>query len=391
MSLAQTLLATCRAALLALGRELAAWRPGRERATFATEAVLSVALSVALANALHLPYTWWAAISGFAVMQTRFGSSVERAAHRVLGTLLGAVLGACVGPLIGDRPWLFVPVLGAIGGVAAYFANGSKAPYAWMLGGVTALMVTYEAHTLASFQDTAVFAAWRAAEVIVGTLACVVVASIFHFGPKWARRLRPPPASATPFAVGETPSSASASVVPPPDVLQRTRQLLGVQAALAIVILAACTFWFDMPGFAQAMVTTIAVLMLPAGKLVDSTHQPIIEKMVQRVAGCLLAGVLGLALLPLIQGQPVLHLLALSLGVWVGCHVQAGQQGASYVGRQFTIAFIMVFVQDHRWVSDPTPALWRLAGILAGIIVLAGVMLATAVFARRRPHANHKA
>jgi hypothetical protein len=70
-------------------------------------------------------------------------------------------------------------------------------------------------------------------------------------------------------------------------------------------------------------------------------------------------------------------MLALAMGVWVGCHVQTGREGASYVGRQFTIAFIMVFVQDHHWSSDPLPALMRLSGIFMGIVVLAGVMFAT--------------
>jgi hypothetical protein len=83
------------------------------------------------------------------------------------------------------------------------------------------------------------------------------------------------------------------------------------------------------------------------------------------------------ALLPLMQGQAILCTLALSIGVWTGCHVQTGREGASYVGRQFTIAFIMVFVQDHHWSADPVPAMLRLAGILIGIVVLAAVMVAT--------------
>ena len=160
MTLAGTFAQICRAAMSSLGRELAAWKPSRARATFGTEAMLSVALSVALANALHLSDTWWAAISGFAVMQTSFAGSVQRAVHRIMGTLIGAALGTLVGPWIGDRPWLFVPVLGAIGGVAVYYANGSRAAYAWVLGGVTALMVTYEAHRLVSVRSTASFAAF---------------------------------------------------------------------------------------------------------------------------------------------------------------------------------------------------------------------------------------
>src|SRR5271156_6604327 len=175
-----------------LGRELAAWKPSRARATFGTEAMLSVALAVALANALGLSDTWWAAISGFAVMQTSLAGSVQRAAHRVMGTVIGAALGTMVGPWIGDRPWLFVPVLGAISGVTVFRANGSKAAYAWILGGVTALMVTYEAHKFASVQATALFATLRVAEVAVGTFACLLVASVFHFGPKWYRKNRTP-------------------------------------------------------------------------------------------------------------------------------------------------------------------------------------------------------
>ena len=137
-----------REAVAALGRELAAWKPTPERALFGVEAVISVVLSVALAHLLHLPYTWWAAISGFAVMQTRFSASAQRALHRVLGTILGGLLGTLLGPIIGDRPWLFVPVLGVIGAICVYRGNGSSASYAWVLGGITWVLVTFEAHKL---------------------------------------------------------------------------------------------------------------------------------------------------------------------------------------------------------------------------------------------------
>jgi uncharacterized membrane protein YccC len=368
MTLVGTLTQICRTAIFGLGRELAAWRASRLRTTFAAEAMLSVALSVALANALGLSDTWWAAISGFAVMQTSFAGSVQRAAHRIIGTVIGAALGTLLGPWIGDRPWLFVPALGVIGGVAVYRANGSKAAYAWILSGVTALMVTYEAHKFASVRATALFAALRVAEVVVGTLACLIVASVFHFGAKWYRKNRTSP---------EVPVAAAADLTPPLESARSTRMLLGVQAALSITILASLTYVLHLPGFAQAMVTAIAVLLVPPGLTADRTQQPVMEKMVQRVAGCVLAGAVGVALLPLMQGQAMLCMLALSLGVWAGCHVQTGREGASYVGRQFTIAFIMVFVQDHHWSADPLPALMRLSGILTGIVVLAAVMLVT--------------
>ncbi|MFM0120406.1 FUSC family protein [Paraburkholderia sp. RL18-101-BIB-B] len=377
MTLFGTLAQICRTALFGLGRELAAWKPSGARATFGAEAMLSVALSVALANALHLSDTWWAAISGFAVMQTSFAGSVQRAAHRIMGTVIGAALGTLAGPWIGDRPWLFVPALGVIGAVTVYRANGSKAAYAWILGGVTALMVTYEAHKFATVRATAIFAALRVAEVAVGTLACLLVASVFHFGPKWYRKNRTSLAASVARAAGDSGVPSAAILTPPLESARSTRMLLCLQAALSITILASLTYVLHLPGFAQAMVTAIAVLIVPPGLAIDSTRQPVIEKMVQRVAGCLLAGAIGVALLPLMQGQAVLCMLALSIGVWAGCHVQTGREGASYVGRQFTIAFIMVFVQDHHWSADPLPALMRLSGILTGIVVLAAVMLVT--------------
>lgn len=393
MTRINTLPQTCRASVLSLGRELAAWKLSGARATFGAEAVLSVALSVALAHTLDLSDTWWAAISGFAVMQTSFAGSVQRAAHRMIGTVIGAALGTLLGPWIGDRPWLFVPVLGAMGAVTVYQANASRAAYAWVLGGVTALMVTYEAHRFASIQATASFAALRGAEVAVGTFACLLISTVFHVGSTWtARRAHPSEPVSARSAAGPEPHVASMPTALPPSPSPRpTRVLLGLQGGLAIIVLAVLTYVWHLPGLAQAMVTAIALLILPAGLASDKTRQPVLEKMVQRVAGCLLAGVLGVALLPLMHGHAALCMLALSLGVWIGCHVQTGQQGASYVGRQFAIAFIMVFVQDHHWSADPVPALMRLSGILTGIAVLTIIMLAIDRFAPAPnvPDASH--
>jgi uncharacterized membrane protein YccC len=388
MALFDTLATICRTAAFALGRELAAWRPSRARASFGTQAVLSVGLSVVLANALNLQNTWWAAISGFAVMEASFPASVRRAIHRMLGTLAGALLGTIIGPLIGDRPLLVVLALGLIGGTGVYCANGSKAAYAWVLGAVTALMVTFEAHGLVSVKSTASFAALRVAEVAVGTLACVLVAGLFHVGAKIESKGRVPAGSGSTAGLEEL-EPQSASVAPPSfESLRPARSLLGLQAGLAVAILAAFSYLWHLPGFAQAMVTAIAVLILPSTVLAAQARRPIVERMVQRVAGCLLAGALGVALLPLTQGRAVLCILALSVGVWIGCHVQTGREGASYVGRQFTIAFIMVFVQDHHWSADPVPALMRLCGILSGIVVLAGVLAATSRGPRSRGDAR---
>ncbi|GAB5094306.1 FUSC family protein [Caballeronia sp. LP006] len=395
-----------RDAFVSLGRELIAIKPTPERALFATQAMFSVALAVALAYAFHLTHIWWAAISGFAVMQTKFSACAQRGVHRVLGTVAGALLGAVAGPLIGDVPWLFVPLLGLIAGFSVFRALVSDAGYAWVLGAVTALMVTFEAHRLDSASATASFAVLRVVEVIVGTVACVAVSALFHAGVQHYRKKRGaalvPGAQASSTADRVNANSLAvthAITLVPSDAAQAVQALeaahaqhvadvmrkrLAWQSAWSIMILAALAYAWNLPGFAQAMVTAVAVLILPASALDKPTKKPVTQRMVQRLVGCLLAGAVSLALLPLLGDNAFACMLALCAGVWLGCHVQTGSQGASYVGRQFSIAFIMVFVQDHHWSSDPMPAVLRLSGILCGIVVLAWVMAVGTAWSARQ-------
>ncbi|SAK72985.1 Fusaric acid resistance protein family protein [Caballeronia catudaia] len=397
-------------AFASLGRELIAIRPTPARALFATQAMLSVGLAVALAYAFHLSNIWWAAISGFAVMQSKFSACAQRGVQRVVGTVAGALIGAAAGPVIGDVPWIFVPLLGVITGVAVYRALVSDAGYAWVLGAVTSLMVIFEAHRLASAAATASFALLRVAEVVVGTVACVAVSAVFHAGVQHYRKSRgaaPVPRAQAASTIDRVDgANAQFVTVMPSDAalavqaLDAThaaraeqsalamRKRLGWQSAWSVMILASLAYVWDLPGFAQAMVTAIAVLILPASALGKPTHKPIAERMIQRFVGCLLAGAVSLALLPVLGDSAFACMIALCAGVWIGCHVQTGTQGASYVGRQFSIAFIMVFVQDHHWSSDPMPALMRLGGILGGIVVLSAVMAAGAAWAAKKaPHA----
>jgi uncharacterized membrane protein YccC len=359
-----------RTSVLALSRELVAWKPSGERAVFGAQAMLSVGFSVAFTYALQLPDAWWAAISAVAVTQTEFLASAKRGAQRLSGTALGALLGIITAPWIAEVPWLFVPALGLIGYVAVYRATGSEDAYAWILGAVTALMVIFEAHQFLSASSTLDFATTRVAEVAVGTLGCVFVSGSFHIG-AWAYRKLPAP---SPLA---TVAPVAAALTLPLESTGSVRGLLAWQGGLTISILAALGYALELSSFPQAMVTTIAVLALPAESVAVNAPRPIIERMVHRFGGCLLAGAVGLALLPLTRGDPITCTLVLMMGIWVGCHVQTGREGASYIGRQFTIAFIMVFVQDNHWSAEPGPALSRLAGILSGIVVLGAVMLIT--------------
>jgi uncharacterized membrane protein YccC len=357
-------------AVTALGRELRAWQGTRTRALFGAQAVLSVALAVLLARMLHLEHTWWAAISGFAILRDTVRGCVERGAHRLLGTLAGAAFGVLAGPWIGDRAWLLIPVLGVVAGCTVLRANDSASSYAWVLGGVTSMMVLDEARVLGSTSATFDFALSRVIEVAVGTLACVTVAAIVQSIVVHRRGLK----AAARFDARASAGFGETAAAKPSTRAVRVR--LGICAALATCIMAALSYFLHVPGFVQAMVTSVALLILPADALVDRTPAAIRERMAQRLIGCLLAGALGVSLLHVVDGAAVACMLVLSLGVWAGCHVQTGAEGASYVGRQFTVAFIMVFVQDHHWSADPRPALMRFCGIVMGVVAVSAVLLA---------------
>ena len=240
---------------------------------------------------------------------------------------------------------------------------------------------------------------------VIGTAACVLVSALFHLGAahlqgvatsmlgsgvvgasKLARTCRRGGTRGKRVsAVVQVGGKAEAAPAGPGDApvivveqapFPAARRRVAIQAGVSIAILAAGAYALNLPGFVQAIVTVIAVVALPATLIATDATRSVLEKIVQRIAGCLLAGIVALVLLPLLRGDPIACMIALMLGVLVGCHLQTGQQGASYIGRQFAIAFIMVFVQDHQWSADPQPALLRLGGILIGVVVIAGVMQA---------------
>ena len=95
-------------------------------------------------------------------------------------------------------------------------------------------------------------------------------------------------------------------------------------------------------------------------------------------------------LLPLIGHLPLLCLLVLAVGVWLAAHVQSGSSRVSYIGTQFGVGFIMVFVQDHSWSPDASATLGRLLGI---VLALAGLSAVIAAFSwvRKRVYLDREA
>jgi uncharacterized membrane protein YccC len=164
--------------------------------------------------------------------------------------------------------------------------------------------------------------------------------------------------------------------------------LHALHGALAVVLLSILVSLRELQAFPQAMVTTIAVLIVPLTASESSVRVSVAQRMLQRVAGCLLAGAVAFTLLPLIGQRPVWCQAALALGVWAGAYLQRGVASVRYMAVQFAVAFLMVFVQDGGWTVDGWPALLRLGGVFAGIAALGLVFVLSVWLRSRRPAAR---
>lgn len=333
------------------------------RAIQAMRPVLSVVIAVMAAHALGLRDTWWAAISAFVVMQDAFAASLYRGALRILGTLFGAAAGLVLGPPMGDHPVAFVLVLSCAAWGGLFASLLSRHSYAWVLALVTFVMVMCEAFSARA--NLMAFAEERVANIVVGTLACVFVAALAEWRVVvgWLRRDAAPSPSAPPIhSVPSLPVRGDAA-------------LHALHGALAVTLLAAMVVARDLQSFPQAMVTSIAVLIVPLGGRTSDVHVSVMQRMVQRFAGCLAAGVVAFALLPFIEQRPLSCQFVLGLGAWAGAYLQGGPPGVRYMAIQFSVAFLMVFVQDRGWTVDGAAALLRLGGVFVGIAALSLVLL----------------
>ncbi len=353
MSSAATTLRELGTGLRAEARDWA-WRHPRNLE--ALRPVASVALAVAACHALGLPDSWWGAITAFTVMQARGLDSLYRGVLRVLGTIAGAALAWWLGPLLAHHSWAFVLGLALAAWLGLFGALALRHSYAWVLALVTFAMVACEA-LQADGAALAQFARDRVVNVVVGSAACVLVA--------WLADL-----AGLRTGSGGAPWRA----VPASATLRPHAARHAAQGALAIAVLALILLVGELRHFTQAMVTTIAVLVVPLEGLASDPRGSVVQRMVQRVAGCLLAIALAGALLPWISGHPLWCQFALAAGVWCAAYLQRGGASVRYAAIQFGVGFIMVFVQDHGWRVDEAPVLQRMGGMLAGIAVLSLVM-----------------
>jgi uncharacterized membrane protein YccC len=324
------------------------------------KAVLSVLLAVTLADALQLDDLSWAAFSGYMVMRADISEATQRGLMRIAGTVSGAAFGVVLAPVIADEPALLVVSLFVATWIGSFGSLKSRHSYAWVFFGITAGLIMTEA--LAAPGNVLHFAATRAAEITVGTVSCILIASLFSASRMGAQ------------TGAQVIANTAREPTPVPEMLSEAWFEAhwvwlehATRSALAVALLPLIWRWFEIEDFSQTALTSFVIMVVPDTVIREGRHRAIIERMIQRAAGCLLGSAAALASLSALGDTLLPSLLVLSVGVWLGHHVQNGRNGVSYVGTQFVLGLLVTLVQGPGPITDITPGLERLVGILIGV------------------------
>jgi uncharacterized membrane protein YccC len=349
-------------------RELRALTLHGPRAREPLKAVLSVLLAVTVATALRLDDLSWAAFSGYMVMRADIAESIPRGLMRVAGTVGGGLVGLLLAPTVADSPVLLMLCLFVVSWIGTFKGLTSRYSYAWLFFGLTAGMVMTE--SLAAPGNVVHFAGTRVAEIVVGTGSCLLVAGLFAAAGAAAGTGAPRnPASISPFTGLRDAFQAAWLREHGPLLVHSTR------AALAVGLLPVVWRWFSIEDFSQTAVTSYLVMMVPMEAVLERRHSTIYQRMAHRTLGCLLGGGTAIACLSILSNVMLLGILALCVGIWIGYHIQIGNEGIGYLGTQFVLGFLITFIQGPGPVASILPGLERLLGILIGSAMLCVLIL----------------
>jgi uncharacterized membrane protein YccC len=349
-------------------RELRALTLHGPRAREPLKAVLSVLLAVTVAAALRLDDLSWAAFSGYMVMRADIAESIPRGLMRVAGTVGGGLVALLLAPTVADTPVLLMLGLFVVSWIGTFQALTSRYSYAWLFFGLTAGMVMTE--SLAAPGNVVHFAGTRVAEIVVGTGSCLVVAGLFAAAGAPAGTGTPRnPASISPFT-GVRDALRDAWLREHGPLLAHS-----TRAALAVGLLPLVWRWFSIEDFSQTAVTSYVVMIVPAAAVLERRHSTIYERMAHRTLGCLLGSGTAIVCLSVFSNAMLPGILALCVGIWIGYHIQIGNEGIGYLGTQFVLGFLITFIQGPGPVASILPGLERLLGILIGSAMLCALIL----------------
>lgn len=324
-------------------------------AHLAFRTALSCVVAMLLAMALHLEDPAWAGITGLAIIQKDFAASLARSVDRCLGTIAGAAVGYFGAHFVADH-LIFQMICAAASIFGLYGMERSTHGYAALLGAVTVILVMFG--SLENPDGALNVAVYRALEIMVGVGVAFAVDALL--APERIRR--PPP--------------------PKPGIFTRPVNqpllVMAVTGGIAVALIPIIWESLQLPGLGQTPVTAFVIMV--------SLQREPAWTAINRVAGCIMGGLYGLACMHVVDDNILLWGALLFLGLYVTCHVKHGSGDAAYSGHQAGIAVIMAMVQGLAPSPDILPAIDRLVGIVGGlVVVLVAQSLLTPLVARLLP------
>ena len=326
------------------------------RAREALKSIIAVLLAVTLATWLELDDLSWAAFSGYMVMRSDFATSLPRGLMRCVGTVLGAAAGFFLARGTASDPVVLMAGLLVLGWIGTIQIPLSRFGYAWLFFALTGIIVIIE--SLSDPADTLHFAATRVAEICVGTFACLIVSALFDHGTG-----RLPTATAA-----DDRTSLSFRHLWDETWLKDHWPLIthAMRAALALGMQPLMWRILELSDFSQIAITALVVMIVPHAQIIVKDARSVRDRMVHRAVGCLAGSVMGILCLSFVGDDLLATLLALAAGIGIGRQIEGGREGISYVGTQFTLGFLVTYVQGPAPATSILLGLERLLGILLG-------------------------
>ena len=313
------------------------WESPRARRGFVTG--LATALAVVAAIACNLDYPMWSGVSAFTVIQATARATLLKGIFRTIGTVTGAAAAAVLLGYIAGNSILLLGTLFFAVSYPLYRSFRSAYPYAWLLGAITIGIVL-----MSAMDDPTIglhFAAYRAAEICLGTIVACVASYLLL------------PAASDP--------ERDLALASAPDTPEAVARRTAIEAGVGIILVVMLYDWFDIPGFSAAAVSIM--------RIVDPAPELGSQRGFLRLVGCTAGGTLAVVLI----AASIDSLFAMALALFVACsifgYVFSGPPAIAYAGMQAGFAFVIAFSPQDSPPTTFDPAIERLAGIVLAMIV----------------------
>ncbi|MFA7344237.1 MAG: FUSC family protein [Terrimicrobiaceae bacterium] len=145
---------------------------------------LAGVLAVFISLWARLDEPGWALFTVFVLMIAQYvGAIAEKSIFRLIGTVVGGVAGYLVTGAFEQDPLIFLVLLGLIVGSCTALFGQSRYPYAFLLCGMTALVVA--GNGMGDPDNSWTFMLWRIEEIVVGIVVTMIVQSVIW--PRYSR------------------------------------------------------------------------------------------------------------------------------------------------------------------------------------------------------------